>query len=205
MQKVLKHEKKQGRSEFSVMLLWEIHAAFIPSWPMDRADLVTLQKFLAVSPCPYMYPCSPKPPPCSPSCPDTDGCAETVSAGREGEVWKAGALHRNSALAFSKVSLQLLPTCQLLPAVGYRGFRITNACTRASSQSPIRTAKETGGPARGSREGGEKSAFMSSLCRLWGFFGAKSVSTNGMEAGLGCLTQCFPKMTGAGLLASACL
>lgn len=37
------------------------------------------------------------------------------------------------------------------------------------------------------------------------FFDAKSVSTNGVEAGLGCLTWCFPKMAGAGLLASACL
>lgn len=167
MQKVLKHKKKKcGRGEFSVMLLWEIYAEFIPSWPMDKADVVTLQKFLAVSPCLYMHPCSPKPPPCSPSCPDMDGCAQTLSAGRGGELGKAGALHKNSALAFRNVSLQLLPTCQLLPAVGYRGSRITNACTRASSQSPIRTAKETGGPARGSREGGGGSAFMSSLCCL---------------------------------------
>lgn len=85
-----KSQQNPGRGEFSVMFLWEIHAEFTPSWPMDKADLVTLQKFLAVCPFLYINPCSPKPPPCSPSCPDLDGCAQTVSAGRGRELWKLG-------------------------------------------------------------------------------------------------------------------
>lgn len=124
---------------------------------------------------------------------------QTSAQRRGGEVWRAEALPKTTALPFSKASLHLCSTCQLLPAVGCRGSRITNACTRpirlhkAPSQSPIshpKLCKRTRRPCKGSGEG--RRVHLCPQCAISVIFKAPFVSTTGVEAGLGCLTQCLP-------------